>query len=72
MEYSSNLGLDKLDWMDGARRESIADPPPSDELAYEPSSYVSAYVVDSGYERSARLALEAILSTQTARQQLQS
>lgn len=47
--------------MDGARRESIADPPPSDELAYETSSYVSAYVIESAYdvayEVSARLGL---------------
>ena len=47
-EYSSNLLLDIADCTDGARRESMADPPPSEELAYEPSSYVSAYVVDSG------------------------
>jgi hypothetical protein len=51
-EYSSNLRLETVDWIEGARRESMAEPPPSEELAMERSSYVSAYA-DSGYEMSA-------------------
>ncbi len=51
-EYSSNLRLETVDWIEGARRESMAEPPPSEELAMERSSYVTAYA-DSGYEISA-------------------
>lgn len=57
IEYSSNLLREIPDRIDGARRDSMADPPPSEELAYEASSYVSAYAVDSGYEVSAKLGL---------------